>query len=1034
MKLFCIGVSLAGAMAVAPPRIELNVDAVADVVVNQHLGLKTTAQMAADHTGLLSTISGHTASPHPNTDTHSTPTYDAFGDANGAQQVSVSHDWTAMCDAHDADATSCPLPQAAAFDHNDQETEVDTSVYVVDCQGVPQLEDDLVSPKKLDLPEEVYSYGEGKPCTFLLKYDAEDDSGNKASQVVFALVTNDLQAPAITSCYDSVNNPSVAEIRVEASASSDGYNEFLCDENVVAPVPPRFDPNADFSEQSTLSDGTTAVVTPSASSVSYTAEDTIDGSVNQTLAYTAFSVPLDWVGGCGVGSLGDDATTHSSLAEVKAELSSVLTHNESEAGGLRYVLETTAHDSAGYYGENGENNVAEHCLDIRISDTQAPVIIPVGAAEDDNIVENVAYAECCNTDEVDESECAVNTSRGAHHSGYTEAISYAIDGNDGDISDQVEIFGAFLDETQEPATVYESDAIHVTGRQYTVDLSEVTTSDNHKKIYHWVEDAAGNQGVYPTSGRPYYLRTVKVVDRNPPVIQLVGDPTVTLLSTKSNAQDANYVQNLDEGVTKFDTCKSENALVFDIKWKDGAPGNLKTEGAFTRVYTVCDRNHVTADSITDGCDRSLNNTWAEYTHCCEDADGYAVSCCSSVERTFIVQDQEAPTIHVMGNEQLTLDASTTIQYSDAGATCQDWVDGELSHAVEVSGEVVNMRKPGKYVIRYDCTDLSGRTADSQFRQVDVQDVTCPQITLKGVAVNYLETGFPYVDAGYDAIDDLDGDISNLGDFSDGVAGCRTDGDTVNVAQAFYDKPSCRAIKTECDASEDDCRTGEYYISSFDSSTGAHNQLLVWCDMTGAGKTYYPVMYGIPAVPLHTDQGENTCQSLGMDMALFTDEADLANAKSKFCEDPEDCVFFPETTAKQGQYLCAFGDESAYTVSDSAAPASRASLHGAEAGTYKIRFTCKDKAGNKDCDWQNGTPLTRTVFVKSEVPPVITLHLRNHLEESAAVEEDSELMAETTSTTAVNGWVMGAMASAVTGLALLGYSMRRSNNVVVSVPV
>jgi hypothetical protein len=122
------------------------------------------------------------------------------------------------------------------------------------------------------------------------------------------------------------------------------------------------------------------------------------------------------------------------------------------------------------------------------------------------------------------------------------------------------------------------------------------------------------------------------------------------------------------------------------------------------------------------------------------------------------------------------------------------------------------------------------------------------------------------------------------------------------------------------------------------------------------------------------------------------------------------------------------------VSDSAAPASRASLHGAEAGTYKIRFTCKDKAGNKDCDWQNGTPLTRTVFVKSEVPPVITLHLRNHLEESAAVEEDSELMAETTSTTAVNGWVMGAMASAVTGLALLGYSMRRSNNVVVSVPV
>ena len=45
------------------------------------------------------------------------------------------------------------------------------------------------------------------------------------------------------------------------------------------------------------------------------------------------------------------------------------------------------------------------------------------------------------------------------------------------------------------------------------------------------------------------------------------------------------------------------------------------------------------------------------------------------------------------------------------------------------------------------------------------------------------------------------------------------------------------------------------------------------------------------------------------------------------------------------------------------------------------------------------------------------------------------MAEEPATTAVNGWVIGAVASAVSGLALLGYSLRKSAApVATSVPV
>merc|ERR1712167_255249 len=40
-------------------------------------------------------------------------------------------------------------------------------------------------------------------------------------------------------------------------------------------------------------------------------------------------------------------------------------------------------------------------------------------------------------------------------------------------------------------------------------------------------------------------------------------------------------------------------------------------------------------------------------------------------------------------------------------------------------------------------------------------------------------------------------------------------------------------------------------------------------------------------------------------------------------------------------------------------------------------------------------------------------------------ENMNLMAEQATTSSVNGWVVGAVGSAVTGLALLGYSLRKS---------
>ncbi|MCH2131462.1 MAG: serine hydrolase, partial [Pirellulaceae bacterium] len=73
-------------------------------------------------------------------------------------------------------------------------------------------------------------------------------------------------------------------------------------------------------------------------------------------------------------------------------------------------------------------------------------------------------------------------------------------------------------------------------------------------------------------------------------------------------------------------------------------------------------------------------------------------------------------------------ASPIDEYIDSGATCNDALDGPLSHAVEVSGHVVDLSQPDTYTIQYDCADLADNHADPVTRTVTVQDTLPPIIT------------------------------------------------------------------------------------------------------------------------------------------------------------------------------------------------------------------------------------------------------------------------------------------------------------------
>lgn len=112
---------------------------------------------------------------------------------------------------------------------------------------------------------------------------------------------------------------------------------------------------------------------------------------------------------------------------------------------------------------------------------------------------------------------------------------------------------------------------------------------------------------------------------------------------------------------------------------------------------------------------------------------------------------------------------------------------------------------------------------------------------------------------------------------------------------------------------------------------------------------------------------------------------------------------------------------------------------AETGKYIVRYAVADKAGNVQCAVGK-----RTVIVSDTLPPVIALKLNGKLIHTSGTKNlgnpafDAKvnpflaegLMEEQTSS--VNGWVIGAVASAVTGVALLGFASKSST--VVSVPV
>lgn len=133
-------------------------------------------------------------------------------------------------------------------------------------------------------------------------------------------------------------------------------------------------------------------------------------------------------------------------------------------------------------------------------------------------------------------------------------------------------------------------------------------------------------------------------------------------------------------------------------------------------------------------------------------------------RAVHVIDKEFPIIRLSGDNPMQVEVGTA--YEEPGVKAEDNADGNLSKDVKISGSV-DTGQVGTYSVTYTVSDSSGNKTEVT-RTVEVVDTTAPEITLHGKKNITLELGDVYKEAGFDASDNYDGDISKAVEISGSV--------------------------------------------------------------------------------------------------------------------------------------------------------------------------------------------------------------------------------------------------------------------------
>jgi len=129
---------------------------------------------------------------------------------------------------------------------------------------------------------------------------------------------------------------------------------------------------------------------------------------------------------------------------------------------------------------------------------------------------------------------------------------------------------------------------------------------------------------------------------------------------------------------------------------------------------------------------------------------------ASASRTITVEDTTAPVLELVGASPMYLECNVDA-YSEPGASALDACAGGLTGAILI-GAPPNPSVLGTQYVSYSVTDPEGNSA-SMNRELTIEDTLPPSIALLGDDPILLTHGGDYVEAGVEALDECEGDLS-----------------------------------------------------------------------------------------------------------------------------------------------------------------------------------------------------------------------------------------------------------------------------------
>jgi large repetitive protein len=275
-------------------------------------------------------------------------------------------------------------------------------------------------------------------------------------------------------------------------------------------------------------------------------------------------------------------------------------------------------------------------------------------------------------------------------------------------------------------------------------------------------DAAGNTS-------PITFVTVNVVDTTPAVITVPDPGPLTHEAGTAFVDPGATATDAVDGVAALTSSTSVDGLVpgvYTLTYDHtDAAGNASATVTVTvnvvdttpAVITVPDPGPLTheagtafvdpgatATDIVDGSVPVASSTAVDgftpgvytltYGH--TDAAGNAST---QVTVTVNVVDRTGPTITVIGDDPIEMEAGDDFAADDPGVTAIDIVDGDVTFTVVADYSDIQSTVPGDYTVTYTAFDLSG-TASTATRTVRVVDTVGPAVTEP--SVRDPRTGYP----------------------------------------------------------------------------------------------------------------------------------------------------------------------------------------------------------------------------------------------------------------------------------------------------